>query len=31
MGMSGISKSQGIDAWLKAILDRPIEGDWLFV
>jgi len=37
MGMSGISKSQvsrlceEIDAKVKAFLDRPIEGDWLYL
>ena len=35
--MTGISKSQvsrlckDIDAWVKAFLERPIEGDWPFV
>jgi transposase-like protein len=37
MGMGGISKSQvsrlceEIDAKVKAFLDRPIEGDWLYL
>ena len=37
MGMSGISKSQvsrlceEIDGKVKAFLDRPIEGDWLYL
>ena len=37
MGMSGISKSQvsrlceEIDVWVKAFLDRPIEGDWPYL
>ena len=37
MGMSGISRNQvsrlceEIDGKLKALLDRPIEGDWPYI